>query len=128
MCTATNNPLSDLPHAPRNPLGGFWAAMKQDAAMAWPRALSAIAEAAATDFDTARRFLDSRWGRHFADDVLCQMRRGVSMPRAISGAIECWMTWEINPYTAQVYELPRGLPYLLGFLQIGAAGDAHITH
>lgn len=48
---------------------GFWGAMNEHATTAWPMAMAVIADATGEDLDNIRAFLDSRLGRHFADDV-----------------------------------------------------------
>ena len=95
---------------------GFWGAMDEHAAAAWPIAMTTIAQATGTDLDATRIFLDSRHGRHFADDVLNRMHAGHTLTDAIHAATAQWMTWSIGRQTAKEYGIPRGLPYLTGFV------------
>ena len=75
---------------------GFWGSMEADAAEAWRIALPAIVRTVGVSPEGARAFLDSRFGRHFADDVLNQMHQGRSLPEAIEAAITQWMHWRID--------------------------------
>jgi hypothetical protein len=102
--------------ATQNKDWGFWGTMNDEARAAWPIALPAITEATGTDPEAVRAFLDSRHGRHFADDVLNQIHAGHILANAIHAAIAQWMTWKINRHTAKDYGIPRGLPYLTGFV------------
>jgi hypothetical protein len=62
-------------------------------------------------------FLDSRHGRHFADDVQNGLlRRPEALADAINAATQQWMGWTIGRQTSKQYGIPRGLPYLTGFV------------
>ena len=102
--------------ATRNEAWGFWGTMNEHAATAWPMAMAAIADATGEDFDTVRAFLDSRHGRHFADDVHNALHDGHALPVAIAVATQKWMDWTIGRQTSKDYGIPRGLPYLSGFV------------
>jgi len=95
---------------------GFWGTMNEHATVAWPMALAAIAQATGADPAAARLFLDSRYGRHFADDVLNQIHAGRPLPEAIAAATAQWMIWKIGRHTTADTGIPRGLPYLTGFV------------
>ena len=77
MTTTTQIP------ATQNEAWGFWGTMTENAAAAWPMAMTAIAEATGQPPDAVRAFLDSRHGRHFADDVLNQMHAGLALVDAV---------------------------------------------
>jgi hypothetical protein len=109
------NTTNQIP-ATQNEEWGFWGTMNRHATAAWPIALPAIAEATGTSTEAVRAFLDSRHGRHFADDVLNQIHAGRALVDAIRAATTQWMTWKINRHTAKDYGIPRGLPYLTGFV------------
>ena len=100
----------------QNESWGFWGSMNEHATAAWPIVISAIAQATGTSPDATRIFLDSRYGRHFADDVQSRMHAGHTLADAIHAAIAQWMTWTIGRLTAKEYGIPRGLPYLTGFV------------
>lgn len=108
----TANPIP----ATRNEDWGFWGTMNENAHAAWPIAMSAISDATCQPLESVRTFLDSRHGRHFADDVLNQMLTGNDIEPAIQAAVTRWMDWTIGRQTARDYGIPRGLPYLTGFV------------
>ncbi len=65
-----------------------------------------------------RDFLDSRIGRHFADDVVCNMTDGnIALEPAIAAAIRRWQGWRIDRATERSEGIPAGLPYLTGWVQ-----------
>lgn len=65
-----------------------------------------------------RDFLDSRIGRHFADDVVGNMIGcGIRLEAAIGSAIHRWQDWRINRQTEREHGIPAGLPYLTGWVQ-----------
>lgn len=66
----------------------------------------------------ARDFLDSRHGRHFADDVANELASGRPLQPATEAAITRWMGWTINRATERDTGIPRGLPYLTGFVTL----------
>ncbi|SFM13332.1 hypothetical protein [Nitrosomonas communis] len=100
----------------QNESWGFWHTLENQASKAWPLAMTAIADATNQPLESVRLFLDSRFGRHFADDVLNQLYTGHTLPDAISAATQKWMTWKIGRQTSKGYGIPRGLPYLTGFV------------
>ena len=102
--------------ATRNEAWGFWGTMNEHAAAAWPLAITAIADATGEDLDNVRTFLDSRHGRHFADDVQNGLYQGQALQDAINAATQRWMGWTIGRQTSKQYGIPRGLPYLTGFV------------
>lgn len=100
----------------QNDAWGFWGTMGEHAATAWPTAMTAIADATGEDFDNIRAFLDSRHGRHFADDVQNGLYVGKPRKDAIEAATQKWMGWTIGRQTSKDYGIPRGMPYLTGFV------------
>ena len=102
--------------ASANDSWGFWGTMKEEAPAAWAIALPAIATITGCEFDAARAFLDSRHGRHFADEVRNHLLRNKTLADAINAAIAEWMGWTIGRQTSKQYGIPRGLPYLTGFV------------
>ena len=102
--------------ATHNEAWGFWGTMDQHAAAAWPLAMTAISNATHQPLDSVRFFLDSRHGRHFADDVHNGIHTGLGLERAIDAAITRWMGWKIDRTTARDHGIPKGLPYLTGFV------------
>ena len=61
-------------------------------------------------------FLDSRHGRHFADDVANGLAAGRELKAAIAAAVQRWMGWTIGRRTTRETGIPIGLPYLTGFV------------
>ena len=102
--------------ATQNDAWGFWGTMNEHASAAWPLAMNAISDATSQPLDSVRIFLDSRHGRHFADDVLNQLHAGHGLADAINAATQQWMGWKIGRQTSKDYGIPRGLPYLTGFV------------
>jgi hypothetical protein len=97
---------------------GFFGTIRHDAdpAEAWPVAMRAIGAATGCSEIGVRDFLDSRHGRHFADDVASGLFKGLSLPQAIDAAVDRWMNWTIDRRTSRKTGIPRGLPYLIGFV------------
>lgn len=98
-----------------------------DPAKAWAIAMPAIAAATGCPEASVRDFLDSRQGRHFADDVANGLVAGLTLKAAIDAAVKRWMGWRIGRSTERLYGIPRGLPYLTGFVthrEIEAEADA----
>ena len=87
-----------------------------DANAAWAIAFPAVLAATEGTAEGVRDFLDSRHGRHFAVDVHNGIHAGLDLTAAIETAITRWMGWTINRETAREISMPRGLPYLKGFV------------
>jgi len=114
MESAMNNTV--LPTA--NPDWGFFGTIRHhaDPADAWTIALPAIAAATGCPDAAVRDFLDSRHGRHFADDAANGLAAGLTLDAAVAAVVERWMHWTINRRTERETGIPRGLPYLTGFV------------
>jgi hypothetical protein len=64
-----------------------------------------------------RDFLDSRMGRHFADDVVANMVGcKIDSETAIRSAIRRWQDWRISRQTERDEGIPESLPYLTGWV------------
>jgi hypothetical protein len=102
-----------------NPDWGFFGGIAHAAepARAWAIAIAAVAEATGCDGIAARDFLDSRHGRHFADDAVNELGAGRDLRQAIGAAVQRWMGWRIDRRTARETGIPAGLPYLTGFVE-----------
>jgi len=87
-----------------------------DAGTAWAIAFPAVQAATDGTAEGVRDFLDSRHGRHFADDVHNGVHAGLDLSVAIESAITRWMGWTIDRETARETAMPKGLPYLKGFV------------
>ena len=75
-----------------------------------------IAETTEASPEGVRDFLDSRHGRHFADDVANGLCTGAPLAAAIDAAIARWMGWRIDRKTSRDEGIPGGLPYLTGWV------------
>ena len=71
-------------------------AHRAEATAAWPLAMAAVADAAGCTPDEARAFLDSRQGRHFADDVSSALFEHHALTDAIAAVTAKWMGWTIR--------------------------------
>ena len=110
MMTTTQIP------ATQNEAWGFWGTMNDQAEAAWPIAMTTISDATYQPLDSVRAFLDSRHGRHFADDVLNGLYAGQNLQEAIHAATQRWMGWTIGRLTSKQHGIPKELPYLTGFV------------
>lgn len=102
--------------ATQNEGWGFWGTMNEQASAAWPLAMTAVSDATGQPLESVRIFLDSRYGRHFADDVLNQLDAGNGLADAINATTQRWMGWMIGRLTNRDHGIPRGLPYLTGYV------------
>jgi hypothetical protein len=104
--------------ATNNTEWGFWGTINRRAEpeKAWPLAGQAIAAATGCTDIAVRDFLDSRHGRHFADDVANGLLAGRGLAEAVNAAMTRWMAWTISRRTERETGIPKGLPYLTGFV------------
>lgn len=100
----------------RNAAWNFYGTMRQHGQAAWPLAIDAVFGEAGTDVETVRVFLDSCYGRHYADDVHNARALGLSLPDAITAATQEWTHRRIGRKTRRHHGIPRNLPYLTGFV------------
>ena len=78
----------------------------------------AIGAASEDEMIGTRDFLDSRMGRHFADDVVGNMTGcNIGLEPAITSTIRRWQDWRISCQTEREEGIPAGLPYLTGWVQ-----------
>ena len=87
-----------------------------DPGRAWDIALAFIAGITGCSPDATRAFLDSRYGRHFADEVSNHLAASKALASAINAATATWMGWRVSARTAHETGIPRGLPYLTGYV------------
>ena len=105
--------------ATRNEAWGFFGTMNQldaDAQQAWNAASAMIAAQTDASPEGVRDFLDSRRGRHFADEVANALHEGHALATAIEQAVARWQGWRIGRQTSRDTGIPAGLPYLTGFV------------
>ena len=101
-----------------NQAWGFWGTIghRADRSEAWALAMTAVRAATGGDAEAVRDFLDSRHGRHLADDVADGLFAGRDSPDAIDAAVAKWMGWRIGKRTEREHGIPRDLPYLTGWV------------
>ena len=87
-----------------------------DSHIAWCLASEAIAAATGFEGVAVRDFLDSTQGRHFANDVADGLHYGQALHHAIEAAVRRWMGWTISKRETLAYGMPKGLPYLTGWV------------
>jgi hypothetical protein len=63
-----------------------------------------------------RDFLDSRYGRHFGDEVASALAGGQDLRTAIDTAVTRWMGRAIDEPLEHELGIPQGLPYLTGLV------------
>lgn len=102
----------------RNPAWGFFGTIRHHANpdQAWPIALGVVAHATGASELAVRDFLDSRHGRHFADDVASALCAGRPLTVAVDAAVARWMGWRVGRKTSDTTGIPADLPYLTGFV------------
>jgi hypothetical protein len=100
----------------QNESWGFWGTMGGYASIAWPIAMTEISKATGEPFESVRVFLDSRHGRHFADAVQDVLLSNPDIHQAVAKAIEKWMSWTTGRTIQRSHGIPKGLPYLTGFV------------
>jgi hypothetical protein len=102
----------------RNEGSGYFGAVRPHAGPeeVWALALRSIANATGCSDKAVRVFLNSRYGRHFADDVLSDLPSGQELAGAIDRAVERWMDWRIDGQIEEEVGIPQGLPYLTGLV------------
>jgi hypothetical protein len=115
--------------ATTNTAWGFWGTIANhaDPAAAWSLAMAKVGEATGMAETAVRDFLDSRHGRHLADEVANHLATGQELEAAIAAAVETWMGWRISRRMARETGIPEGLPYLTGLvgqMQVEAEADA----
>ncbi|QUP54566.1 hypothetical protein GO998_12870 [Ralstonia syzygii] len=95
---------------------GFYGTMKERAAEAWPLAMTAVSKATGSSLEAVRLFLDSSFGRHFADDVCNALHGGQALADAIDFTAALWMQRKSNGRLSEIYSIPRDLPHLTAFV------------
>ena len=115
MQTSQVQDLVKIP-ASENESWGFWGTMGGYASIAWPIAMTHIAKTTSQPLESVRAFLDSSHGRHFADTVQDALLSSPDMHQAVAQASQKWMSWTIGRTIQRNYGIPKGLPYLTGFV------------
>ncbi|QEY23563.1 hypothetical protein [Neisseria animalis] len=87
----------------------------------WNAAVLGIAAATGESLEDAALFLDTRHGRHFADDVVGGLLNGLDGRAAVAAAVDRWLDWSFGKELARETGLPAGTPYLHGLVVVVAA-------
>ena len=92
-----------------------------DVDAAWTTAFALIKLATNGSDEGVRDFLDSRLGRHLADEAVGRYHRGEmdlnrnpSLMPALVATVSKWNGWTIGNRDAKQHGIPKGLPYLTG--------------
>jgi hypothetical protein len=113
--------------ASQNQAWGFFGTISQSAEprAAWDIAFRAISAATKCEPWEVRAFLDSRYGRHFADEVEMNMpRNSTRIDDAIAPAVAKWMGWKITKRDVdQIGDGARGLAYLTAYVVAAGIED-----
>jgi hypothetical protein len=104
--------------ASKNQDRGFFGRIRHHAEphQAWALAMKAIGNATACSEEAAQHFLDSRYGRHLADEVVNALIGRLELRAAIDSAVAHWMRQRIDSRIQDELGIPEGLPYLTGFV------------
>ncbi|HJA79930.1 MAG TPA: hypothetical protein H9784_10275 [Candidatus Desulfovibrio intestinavium] len=107
--------------SPKNENYGFYGTMSRNgcADTAWEIAMTLIAEDTGAEPEEVRAFLDSNWGRHFADTVYDCLDR-YPLQRAIETAIEIWNGWKLSRRVRRELDIPTPMRYLAGMVYTAA--------
>ena len=89
---------------------GFYGTINHhaDPDQAWPLAMQVVHLATGSPEAAVRDFLDSRYGRHFADDVANGLLDGLDTKPAIDAAVLRWMGWRIDRRIERQHRVPGG--------------------
>lgn len=101
---------------------GFYGTMALDgcADNAWDVAMTAIVTETGAEPAHVRAFLDSQWGRHFADDVHCELQHA-SLDQAVAAAMARWQGWTLGRRTRRELGISTPMRYLDGMVYAAAA-------
>ena len=102
---------------------GFFGTVRHhaDAAEGWAAATAAVARATGCSNEAVRRFLDSRYGREFGEEVAVALIGGEPLHDAIDQAVGRWMDRRTNGHIESELGIPRGLPCLIAFVRMHEA-------
>ncbi|STZ75320.1 hypothetical protein [Bergeriella denitrificans] len=86
----------------------------------WNIAVAGITAATGEFAEDVALFLDTRHGRHFADDVVCGLATGLDDGAAVAAALDRWLGWSFGKDMARETGLPVGTPYLKALIVVVA--------
>ena len=76
---------------------------------AWMLVMHAVGRATGCSDEAVRAFLDSRYGRHFADEVASAICSGRDLAAGVD-VVERWMELRIDALIEREIGIPQGLP------------------
>ena len=89
----------------------------EDADAVWADAMLQIHEATNKSHKAVRAFLDSKYGRKFADTLISNLSAfSVDIDEAISLAIDKWMDHKVGLFESRATGIPKGQPALPGYI------------
>lgn len=92
---------------------------------AWAAAVAALVPRSGFSEDEVAEFLDSRFGRQFADDVRNGLARGLTIAAAVEAAAERWAAWRLSERAARSLGVPREVrSYLVAMVGLACVGGA----
>ncbi|ULJ69300.1 hypothetical protein MIS45_11270 [Wielerella bovis] len=108
-----------IPHTQNETYGfyGTCAIVGLNAQSLWDIAIQQIHQATQEHLEDIAIFLDSRHGRHFADDVVCLIRNDKTAHTAIYETVQKWQTWQLGS-AVKGMGLPTNTPYLNGLIMM----------
>ena len=84
---------------------------------AWQIAMEAIRAETGAESDEVENFLNSVWGRHFADDVRDFIELfQYTLSDAVARTIRKWNRHHLSPRTRRELDIPTAMPYLSGIV------------
>lgn len=100
---------------------GFYGTIRHHArpSLAWSVAMELVCRATGMDAYEVRAFLDSTWGRHFADNVSDGLVAGRNIRESVLQAVQMWMGWQLTARARAhlgIQEAPLGTPYLMAMV------------
>lgn len=84
----------------------------------WEIAVTEICRVTGEHEEDVALFLDSRHGRHFADDVHNGLSSGLNSRDAVIAAVDKWNGWTFGRCLAKETGLPQNTPYLHGLIVV----------
>lgn len=103
---------------------GFYGTMEDalhNAREAWPLAVWIVAEVSDESMiKVVGAFLDSRWGRKYACEVIEQINGGMTLEEALRHVAEIWMNQPPSPRTRAENYIYKEYSYLVGVMYAAA--------
>jgi hypothetical protein len=102
--------------ATQNETYGFYGTVRdadQPADCAWELAVVAISNSTLLPYEAVQCFLDSSFGRHFADEVLGAIQaEDINLHTAITNCVKRWLNYSVSRADRSRFGVPHGVNYL----------------